>query len=120
VESPHAVVILLNKVDPVYVSESRNAFNRYNAENYSGKPITINNQPLNDSLKLVVMTGFDNAAVALDYLNKTQPIASTQIVPWLPAGKFSFLLISLQNLEVLKNNLDLEGYRRFYKRYEVK
>jgi tetratricopeptide (TPR) repeat protein len=120
VESPHAVVILLNKVDPVYVSESRNAFNRYNAENYSGKPITINNQPLNDSLKLVVMTGFDNAAEALDYLNKTQPIASTQIVPWLPAGKFSFLLISLQNLEVLKNNLDLEGYRRFYKRYEVK
>lgn len=120
VESPHAVVILLNKVDPVYVSESRNAFNRYNAERYAGKPVVISNQSLNDSLKLVVMTGFDNAAVALEYLNKTQPIASTQIVPWLPAGKYSFILISLENLEVLKNNHDLEGYRRFYKRYEIK
>lgn len=120
VESPHAVVILLNKVDPVYVSESRNAFNRYNAERYAGKPVVISNQSLNDSLKMVVMTGFDNAAVALEYLNKTQPIASTQIVPWLPAGKYSFILISLENLEVLKNNHDLEGYHRFYKRYEIK
>ena len=117
VEAKHAVVIVMNKVDPVYVTESRNAFNRYNQQNYAGKPIEITNQELNDSIKLVVMSGFDNAAVALGYLQNVQVVAPRQIVPWLPAGKYSFVIISNDNLEVLKNNQDLEGYRRFHQRY---
>ena len=107
----------MNRVDPVYVTESRNAFNRYNQQNYAGKPIEISNQVLNDSIKLVVMSGFDNAAVALGYLQNVQAVAARQIVPWLPAGKYSFVIISNDNLEVLKNNQDLEGYRRFHERY---
>jgi hypothetical protein len=63
------------------------------------------------------MSGFENAAVALVYMQNVQEVASTQIVPWLPAGKYSFLIISKDNLEVLKNNLDLEGYQRFHQRY---
>lgn len=117
VEAPHMVVILMNKVDPVYVSESRNAFNRYNQEKFYNVPIEISNLPFNDSLKMVVMSGFSNAAVAREYLQKTQPVAATQIVPWLPAGKYSFMLISVTNLEVLQNNQDLESYRTFEKRY---
>lgn len=116
-EAPHAVVAVLNKVDPVYVTESRNAFNRYNQSNYSAKPIDITNQSLNDSIKLVVMSGFDNAAVALSYMKSVQAVAATQIVPWLPAGKYSFMIISGDNLDVLKNNQDVEGYRRFHERY---
>jgi tetratricopeptide (TPR) repeat protein len=117
VEAAHDVVIVMNRVDPVYVTETRNAFNRYNQQNFSGKTIEITNQPLNDSIKLVVMSGFDNAAVALGYLQTVQPVAARQIVPWLPAGKFSFIIISRNNLEVLKNNQDLEGYKRFQERY---
>jgi hypothetical protein len=117
VEAPHAVVIVMNKVDPVYVTETRNAFNRYNQVNYAGKPIEINNEVLNDSTRLVVMSGFENAAVALSYMQNVQPVAPRQIVPWLPAGKYSFLIISKDNIEVLKNNQDLNGYRRFHERY---
>ena len=117
VEAPHAVVIVLTRVDPVYVSESRNAFNRYNMEKYYNRKIDINNQPLNDSVKLVVMTGFENAAVAREYLEKVQAVASTQIVPWMPAGKYTFILISEQNIEVLKNRQDLNEYRKFEEKY---
>ena len=117
VEAKHSVVIVMNKVDPVYVTESRNAFNRYNQQNYSGKPIEITNQLLNDSIKLVVMSGFDNAGVALGYMQDVQKVAAKQIVPWLPAGKYSFIIISGDNLEVLKNNQDLNGYRRFHEKY---
>ena len=117
VEAKHSVVIIMNKVDPVYVTESRNAFNRYNQQNFSGKSIEITNQQLNDSIKLVVMSGFDNAAVALGYMQDVQAVAPKQIVPWLPAGKYSFVIISNDNLEVLKNNQDLEGYKRFHERY---
>jgi hypothetical protein len=55
--------------------------------------------------------------VALGYLQSVQAVAAKQIVPWLPAGKYSFLVISKDNLEVLKNNQDMEGYKRFQERY---
>jgi TolA-binding protein len=116
-ETPHAVVIMLNKVDPVYVTESRNAFNRYNSQSASTGSIQIDNDVLNDTVRLVVMTGFHNANAALEYINKTQPIASTQIVPWLPAGKYSFWVISLENLQTLKNLQNLGEYREFFRRY---
>ena len=117
VEAVHDVVIVLNRVDPVYVTESRNAFNRYNQTNFAGKTIEISNQVLNDSIRLVVMSGFDNAAVALTYMQSVQAVAAKQIIPWMPAGKYSFLIISKDNLEVLKNNQDLQGYRAFHQRY---
>jgi len=117
VEAAHAVAVVLTKVDPVYVTESRNAFNRYNQEKFYNRKIDINNITINDTLKLVVMTGFDNAAVALEYLQKTQPVAATQIVPWLPVNKYSMIIISEHNVEVLKNNQDMNGYRKFQERY---
>ena len=117
VEAAHDVVIVMNRVDPVYVTETRNAFNRYNQQNFAGKTIEIVNEPINDSIKFVVLSGFENAAVALGYLQTVQPVAAKQIVPWLPAGKYSFLIISKDNLEVLKNNQDMEGYKRFQERY---
>ena len=120
VEAPHAVVLVLLKVDPVYVSESRNAFNRYNMEKYYNQKIDISNVPVNDSLKLVVMAGFENAAVAKEYLEKTIPAAPVRIIPWLPATKYSFLLISQDNVEVLKNRQNLDEYRKFQENYYLK
>ena len=116
-EIKHFVALLLNKVDPVYVTESRNAFNRYNQEKYYNKPIEINNLSLNDTLKLVVMSGFENAAAALDYVEKTKPVTATRIIPWLPAGKYSFLIISEPNLEILKQRQDMNAYRKFMAQY---
>lgn len=110
---PHAVMIVMDKVDAVYVSESRNAFNRYNKEKFYNRIIDINNQVLNDTTKLVVMTNFENAAAALDYLEKTRKVAAREIVPWLPAGKYYFMLISGPNLEILKNTSNITDYRKF-------
>jgi tetratricopeptide (TPR) repeat protein len=120
VESAHAVAVVLTKVDPVYVTESKNAFNRYNQEKFYNRKIDINNITINDTLKLVLMTGFENAAVALEYLQKTQPVAATQIVPWLPVAKYSMIIISEHNAEVLKNNQDMNGYKKFMERYFTK
>lgn len=110
---PHAVVIVMDRVDAVYVSESRNAFNRYNKEKFYNKVIDINNLTLNDTTKLVVMSNFENAAIALDYLEKTRKVAAREIVPWLPAGKYHFMLISSPNLEILKNTKNIHEYRKF-------
>ncbi|MBL7736121.1 MAG: hypothetical protein JNL51_11735 [Chitinophagaceae bacterium] len=116
-QGPHYVIIVLHKVDPVYATESRNAFDRYNKENYYNTPIEITNQSLNDSIKLTVMKGFENAATALTYMEKTQAVAATRIIPWLPAGKYSFIIVSEQNLETLKANQDMDAYRSFLSHY---
>ncbi|HEX9514239.1 MAG TPA: tetratricopeptide repeat protein [Puia sp.] len=112
-EKPHSVMIVLEKVDPVYVTETRNAFNRYNQENFYGQPLTIDNSAVSDTLKLVVISSFENAAAALEYMHKAQAMAPREIVPWLPANKYSFLIISGPNLDLLLNNKDMPAYRRF-------
>ena len=116
-DKPHSVVILMTKVDPVYVTESRNAFNRYNRENYYGSTFDINNVSLNDTLKLVVISGFENAAAAIAYMDKTGKIAGREIIPWLPANKYSFYIITDNNLDVLKTNKDIPAYRKFLSVY---
>ena len=112
-DKPHSVVIVLNKVDPVYVSEAKNAFNRYNLENYYSQSLTIENSSLSDTIKLVVIASFENSTAALEYLRNTKAMAPRAIVPWLPADKYSFLIISEANLGILMTNKDMPGYRKF-------
>lgn len=110
VNAPHHVLMVLDKVDPVYINEAKNAFNRYNRENYYGQPITINSEPLDAGLNLLVIRSFPDAATALLYYDKIKRSAATE-VSWLPANKYSFLIITEENLQVLKTNKDLPGYK---------
>ncbi len=112
-EKTQLVVVLLNKVDPVYVTETRNAFTRYDQENYYSKTMDIVNVSIDDTNKLVVINGFDSTAEALDYLDKAKKLAPRLIVPWLPVGKYSLFIISSDNLDLLKANKDVLGYRKF-------
>jgi len=112
-QKPHNVALLITKVDPVYVTETRNAFNRYNRENYYNKTMNISNISLNDSLKLVVIGGFENADAALDYFDHARKTAPREVIPWLPANKYSFLIITDDNLLILQSNKDIEEYKRF-------
>ncbi len=109
----HYVAVVLNKVDIVYVNEAKNAFSRYNRESFNDQPIEITILPLDEDNKLMLMSGFSDAVGALDYVNKAKRVAGAQVVPWLAADKYSFIVISAGNLEVLENNKDIEGYRQF-------
>ena len=110
VTSPHAVLMVLTKVDQVYVTEARNAFNRYNRENYYGQTININKDVLDADQSLLVITSFPDAATALLYYDKIKRSAASEI-SWLPANKYSFLIITDANLQLLKTNKNLAGYK---------
>ena len=112
-DKPQAVAILMNKVDPVYINETKNAFSRYNQENFYSLPLEITTVPLNDTIKLVLIKGFVDANKALEYMGKAKIGAPRDIVPWLPVGKYSFWIITDQNLETLISNKDITGYRKF-------
>lgn len=106
------VVILLDKVDKVYASEAGNAFNRFNREKYYNQKIDISNLRLNDRYDMVLQGPFTNASAAVDYIDKVKPVAKSRIVPWLAADKYSFLVISNANLEVLKSGKDMDAYKQ--------
>lgn len=110
---PHSVIMVMTKVDPVYVSEARNAFNGYDQENFFSQNLTAENASLTDSVKMLVIGSFPTDKEAISYVNNVRAMAPRQIVPWLPAGKYVFLIISGANLELLLNNKDLNAYRQF-------
>ncbi len=107
------VVIILNKVDPVFAGESRNAFNSFNRERYAQLRIASSSMRLTNDVQLLLLGPFVNAATAVSYLDAAKPLSKTSIVPWLPADKYSFSIISPANLAILLNNKDINGFRAF-------
>jgi len=106
------VVILLDQVDKVYASEAGNAFNRFNREKYYNQKIDISNLQLNERYNMVLQGPFTDANAAIDYIDKVRPVAKSRIVPWLAADKFSFIVISNANLEILKSGKDMDAYKQ--------
>ena len=106
---PQNVVMALNKVDPVYSSEARNAFTRYNRENFYSLNLQVVKDTLDEERTLLVISPFGNAEEAIKYCDKIKRDAAAE-VSWLPAEKYSFYIISDTNLELLKENKKLPDY----------
>ena len=109
---PHFVIVVLDKVDPVYASEAKNAFNRYNREKFYNKPIEMSSLKMDERYNLVLQGPFSDANAAVNYIDQVRPVTNSRILPWLNADKYSFLVISAENLEVLKTSLDMTAYKQ--------
>jgi tetratricopeptide (TPR) repeat protein len=103
------VLMVLTKVDPVYVSEARNAFNRFNSQSAATNQIQIVKDTLDSERSFLVFSEFIDADEAIKYLDKLKQQSPVQ-VSWLPAQKYRFYIISESNLELLKQNKNLQGY----------
>lgn len=108
-ETLQYVVMLLDKVDPVYISEARNAFNRFNRQTSSTPKIEITRDTLDKERSLLVFSQFENADAAIAYADKLKKNAASE-VSWLPANKYSFFITSESNLQLLKSKKDLQNY----------
>lgn len=110
-EKPHYVVMLLDKVDGVYITEARTAFTRYNKGNYLTQNLVINRDELEPGKTLLLISNFEDAQTAIAYFDKVKKAAPRE-VSWLPANKYSFFIISDNNLQYLKTSKDLDGYKK--------
>jgi hypothetical protein len=106
---PQYVLMVLDKVDPVYINEARNAFIRYNREKFYSLNLQITKDTLDSARTLLVFSEFENADAANKYRDRLKINASSEI-SWLPANKYSFYIISAGNLELLKENKNLGSY----------
>ncbi len=109
---PHYVVVVLDKVDPVYASEGKNAFNRYNREKFYNQRIEITSVPIDERYQLILEGPFADAPAALDYIDKVRPVTKSRILPWLTAEKYNFLIISNTNLDLLKAGKNMDAYKQ--------
>lgn len=107
--SPQNIVMLLTKVDPVYISEARTALLRYTKSTFYNRTINIVKDTLDDDRTLLVFSEFVSAEDAMTVLDRLKRNVGSEI-SWLPADKYSFIIISDENLELLKENKKLENY----------
>ena len=107
--TPQYVVMLLNKVDPVYSNEAKNAFVRYSREKFRLLNLEITKDTLDKERTLLIFTQFENADAAMSFMEKLRKDAPSE-VSWLPADKYSFYIISSTNLDLLKQNKNLANY----------
>jgi lipopolysaccharide biosynthesis regulator YciM len=112
-DAPQYVAVVLNKVDAVFINEARNAFNRHNKERFYNQPLETKLVTINDDIKLLLIGNFTNAQGGIDYIQKTKPIAASQIVPWLKGDKFTFSLISEANLNAVLETKEFSSYEKF-------
>jgi tetratricopeptide (TPR) repeat protein len=111
-KDPQYVVVLLDKVAPVFVNEAKNAFNKYNQVNFYNQKLNITPQPLDDRYNLVLIGPFADAAVAVEYVDKVKPVTSSRIIPWLTADKYTYSIISQSNLDLMKEIKDVDSYKK--------
>jgi outer membrane protein assembly factor BamD (BamD/ComL family) len=111
--APHFVVLVLNRVDPVFINEAKNAFARYNRDTYYNKTYNLELVQLDNENRFLLISPFANAQDAVAYVDKAKPKTPTEILPWLRGGKYSFLILTQSNFDILKETKDIEKYRQF-------
>lgn len=108
--APQMVVMLLDKVDGTYINESKNAFTRYVNDNYGGRSILVDKLGLDNNFSLITFSSFADADAAWQFVGKIRKAAPEE-VSWLPAAKYSFFIISANNLQLLQSNKNIKGYQ---------
>ncbi len=107
----HFILMVLDKVDLMYVNESKTAFERFNRTNFYSTPISIEKETLDGSINLLVFKSFENADAAMAYYDRIRRAAPRE-VSWLPANKYSFLMITEENLQVLRAAKNIADYKK--------
>ena len=109
---PHAVLMLLYNVDPVFVNEAKRALTRYNGDRFAAAKLNIQNNQIGTN-PFILISVFANASDALNYIERTGPIASKEIFPWLTADKYKFLIVSPDNIKKMMEEKSVENYIQF-------
>ena len=110
---PYYVVLILNKVDVVFCNEAKNAFARYNRETFYNKQMTADLFQIDAENRLLLMSPFKDAPDAITYIENVKPKTPLEILPWLKGGKYSFIIVTNSNYDLLKVYKDIDAYKSF-------
>jgi outer membrane protein assembly factor BamD (BamD/ComL family) len=115
--SPHVVMMVMTQVSYVFANEAKNAFARYNQDAHYNDNIPTDTIQLVPGVTILRFGPFANIVDALTYEVDLQKNSGRDIVPWLAKDKYQFLVISEDNLAVLRQKKDLAAYSTFIASY---
>jgi hypothetical protein len=107
-------LLILNDVDIIYTNEAKRAITNYNNRSFSNKNLVIQQEKI-DGKTILKISEFKNTLEAIDYIDIARKLGPTEIFPWLPAQKYSFLLISPSNFKILTEENKIQPYLEFIK-----
>ena len=114
---PYMVAIVLERIDPAYVNEVLYGFNNSSRKNFNNQPVEVAKKKLRDNLWVVTLKSaeFKNAEAAINYINYIKPIAQKEIISWLDAGKYSYIIISEPTMQLLEQDPNIPLYQKVLK-----
>ncbi len=110
-DKPHFVAMILDRVDAVYVSEAKNALERFNKESMTTIDVVIKKDTISLDKSLLLFSNFETAEIAIKYFDRIKKAAPSEL-SWLQAAKYSFIIISENNLHLLKLNKNIAAYKQ--------
>ena len=112
VNEKQMVLLLLKNVDNVYINEAKRALNIYNSRNTDYQSLLLSQDKIED-LNFISLSEFAHVNAAIDYINNVKQLGPKEIFPWLPADKYSLLLISPANFKLMMTEHKLAPYVQF-------
>jgi tetratricopeptide (TPR) repeat protein len=111
------VAIVLENIDPAYVNEVNYSFNNHPKRNYVRASVTVEKKKLRDKLWLILIRSeyFTNATTTYEYIDYIKPLATKEILTWLDASKYHFIMLSEENLKKLEADPKLDVYEQILK-----
>ena len=111
----HLVILVLQKVDVVYLNEAKNALNRYNKEKLPEQKTELQSLTYSDEIRLLKTSSFPDLISAEAYKKQLMTDAPRTIFPWLPSSKYYFITISPSNLELMQTKKEIDRYQQLFK-----
>lgn len=112
-KTTHLVLFILEEIEPLLAAEAMRSIDNYNRSVYNTRTIQKELVNLDNRYRFIALGNFENYQEASVYLERAKARSASEIVPWLPAGKYKWLPISTTNLNELRLRKDLEAYQRF-------
>ncbi|MBM3414241.1 MAG: hypothetical protein FJY16_04805 [Bacteroidetes bacterium] len=109
----HLALFVLKEVDPVLAAEAMRSIDNYNRSVFNTRSFHKELVNLDNQFRVIVISSFENHQEVANYLASIKPQSASEVVPWLPAGKYFWMPISAANLTVLLQRKDLDVYQRF-------
>ena len=106
------VLLILTDVDIIYTNEAKRAIANYNNRSFSNKTLGVLQEKI-DEKTILKISAFKSIVEAMDYIDLAKKLGSTEIFPWLPSQKYSFLLISESNYKTLQGENKISPYLEF-------
>ena len=107
-------LLILNDVDIIYTNEAKRAITNYNNRSFSNKNLVVQQEKI-DGKTILIISEFKNTIEAIDYIDMGRKLGPTEIFPWLPTQKYTFLLISPSNFKILTSENKILPYLDFIK-----